>query len=86
MNNFTQKEIRLVLKEYNFYDKQGKKINLIQESKDRTRFNNVGAIPFYRLIEDLKKDYYYFNVACVFKMVENLEKIIGDIKIERVGS
>ena len=85
MNNFTITKIREELKDYKFTDKQGKLINLIQEAKDRTRFNNVGAIPFYRLIEDLKKDYYHFNSACVFKMVENLEKITGDIKIERVG-
>ena len=85
MNNFTQKEIRLVLKEYNFYDKQGDKINLLELSKAKTRFNNSEAVPFYRLVSELSKEYYYFNSACVFKMVENLEKIIGDIKIERVG-
>ena len=85
MNNFTQKEIRLVLKEYNFYDKQGDKINLLELSKVKTRFNNSEAVPFYRLVSNLKNKYYHFNSACVFKMVENLEKIIGDIKIERVG-
>lgn len=85
MNNFTITKIKEELKDYKFTDEKGKLINLIQDSKDKTRFNNVGAIPFYKLIDDLKKEYHNFNMSCVHSMVNNLELVVGKIKIERAG-